>query len=78
VAQAPLAPPLSTDGRFLLPLALGAGLLIETAFPEFGIEPGPLNLPFEPTKSPVEALIVLNDHFQTDHTPFEVFARQAL
>jgi hypothetical protein len=68
--RAPLAPTLPPDGGLSLPLPLGAGLLIETALTELGIQTRPLNLPLEPAKSPVEALVVLDDNFQTDHAPF--------
>jgi hypothetical protein len=75
VAQTPLPPPLSTDGGFFLPLALGAGLLIETTLPELRVEAGALDLPLEPAKSPVEAFVILDNHFQTDHTPFDVSSK---
>jgi hypothetical protein len=72
VAQPTLPPPFPTDSGLFLPLALGAGLLIETTLPELRVEAGALDLPLEPAKSPVEAFVILNNHFQTDHTPFEV------
>ena len=70
VPQAPLAPPLPPNGGLPLPLPLGAGLLIEAALTQLGVEAGPLNLPLETAQSPVEALVVLDDDFQTDHAPF--------
>ena len=62
----------ATDGRFLLPLPLSAGLLVEAALPELGVEAGPLDFPLEPAESPVEAFIVLDDDFQADHAPLKV------
>jgi hypothetical protein len=72
----PLAPPFPPDGCFPLPLPLGTGLLIETPLPELRIEPGPLDLPLEPAQGPVEAFVVLDKNFQTNHTPFGVFQNE--
>jgi len=69
----PLSPPLPPDRSFPLPLPLGAGLLVEPALPELRVEPGPLDLPLEPAKCPVEAFVVLDENFQTDHAPFNGF-----
>ena len=69
----PLPPPLPSDRSFPLPLPLGAGLLIEPPLPKLGIEPGPLNFPLEPAEGPVEAFVVLDENFQTDHAPFNGF-----
>jgi hypothetical protein len=71
--RAALPSPLTPDGGLTLPLPLGAGLFIETAFPEFRVEAGPLHFPLEPAEGPIEALIVLDDDFQTDHAPFRRF-----
>ena len=68
--RASLPPSLPPDGRLSLPLPLSAGLLIEATLTEFRVEAGPLDFSFEPAKSPVEALVVLDDDFQTDHAPF--------
>jgi hypothetical protein len=57
---------------------LGAGLLVEAAFPELGIEPGPLHFPLEPTECPVEAFVVLDENFQTDHAPFSMIQNKLL
>jgi hypothetical protein len=68
-----LPPPFAPNSRLTLPLSLSAGLLIETPLPEFGVEAGPLNFSFEPTESPIEALVVLDDDFQANHAPFKRF-----
>lgn len=60
-----LPPPLPADGCFSLPLALRAWLLVEAALPQLGIESRPLNFAFEAAEGPLEALVLLNDDFQT-------------
>jgi hypothetical protein len=72
--RAPLSSSFPPDGRLFLSFSLSAGLLIEPSLPELGVEAGALDFSLEPTKSPVEAFIVLYDHFQTDHTPFRVLS----
>ena len=69
----PLPSPFPPDSGFTLPLPLGAGLLIEPAFPKLGIEPGSLHFSLEPAECPVEAFVVLDENFQTDHAPFSRF-----
>ncbi len=69
----PLPPSLPPNSRFLLPLPLGAGLLVEPPFPKLGIEPGSLDLSLEPAKCPVETFVILDEDFQTDHAPFSGF-----
>lgn len=64
-----LPAPLTTDGGFPLPLALGTGLLVVPALAQFGIETGALHLPLEAAQRAVETLVVLNDDFQDDHAP---------
>ncbi len=61
-----LPPALSTNGGFPLPLALGAGLLVEAALTQLGVESRPLDFSLEPAKGPFEALVLLNDDFQTE------------
>jgi hypothetical protein len=68
-ALPPLPPAFPPDGRFPLPFPLGAGLLVEPPLPKLGIKAGPLDFPLEPTESSFEAFVVLDDDFQTDHTP---------
>ena len=63
-ADSTLAPTLSANRRLALPLLLGAGLLVEAALPELGIESGTLHLALEPAQGAVETLVVLNDDFQ--------------
>ena len=70
---ASLAPTFPSDSGFPLPLSLGAGLLIEPALPKLGVEPGSLNFSLEPAECPVEAFVVLDENFQTDHAPFGRF-----
>ena len=70
VPQAPLPAPLPPDRRLALPLSLGTGLLVEATLPKLGVETGPLDLSLETAKGPIEALVVLDDNFQTDHAPF--------
>jgi len=72
---APLPSPLTADGGFSLPFPLCTGLFVETTFPELRVEPGPLYLPLEPAQCTVEAFVVLDENFQTDHAPFVVFKR---
>jgi len=60
----PLAPALPANRGFALSLLLGAGLLVEAALPELGVEPRSLNLPLELPESSLEALAVLHDDFQ--------------
>lgn len=64
-----LTPPLATDGCFTLPLALCGWLLVEPALPQFGVEPGALNLPLEAAQCAIEAFVVLNGNFHRYHTP---------
>lgn len=66
---AALTPALAADRRFALPLALGAGLLVEAALAELGVEPRPLDLALEAPQGPLEALVVLDGHFQGNHAP---------
>jgi hypothetical protein len=61
---------LPPNGRFPLSLPLSTGLLVEAPLPQLRIETGTLHLPLEPAKSPIEAFVVLDDNFQTDHAPF--------
>jgi len=72
-SQASLPPSFTPNGRLALPLPLSAGLFIKTTLPELGIEAGSLNFSFEPTECPIEALVVLDDDFQTNHAPFKRF-----
>ena len=65
----PLPAPLAADGSLPLPLALGAGLLVEPTLSELGVETGALNLTLEPPERALEALVVLDRHFQRGHTP---------
>lgn len=58
---------LATDRGLTLPLPLCAGLLIETALAELGIQAGTLNLTLEATQRPLETLVVLNLNVQTYH-----------
>ena len=69
----PLPPPLPSNGGFPLSLPLSARLLVEAALAELGIKAGPLNLPLETAEGPVEAFVVLDENFQTDHAPFMGF-----
>lgn len=70
----PTVPPaLTPNGGFLLPLPLGAGLLIEAPLPQLGIESGTLNLPLELPEGPLEVLPLLHDHFQSNHRPWDGF-----
>jgi hypothetical protein len=73
---APLPSPLSPNGSFPLPLPLSTGLLVEAPLPKLGIEAGPLDLSLETPQCPIEAFVVLNENFQTDHTPFIVKKNQ--
>jgi len=75
---APLAPPFSPNRSFPLTLPLGAGLLVEAPLPELGVEAGPLNLPLETAQRPIEAFVVLDENFQTDHAPFSVIKTSSL
>lgn len=68
--QAALPPPLPADGRLPLSLALGAGLFVKASLPKLGVKAGTLNFPLEASEGPIEALVVLDDDFQTDHAPF--------
>lgn len=53
-----------TDRCFPLPLALSARLFVEPAFPQFGIEAGPLHLSLEAAQGSLEAFVLLDDDFQ--------------
>ena len=48
----------------LQPLALRAGLLVEAALPQLGVESRPLDLALEAAQGPLEAFVLLNDDFQ--------------
>lgn len=66
-----LPTPLATDRRFLLPLPLGTGLLVEATLAQLGIETRALHLSLEAAQRAVETLIVLNDDFQDDYRPLD-------
>jgi len=68
--RASLAPTFPPDCGLALALPLGAGLFIEPTLPELGVQAGPLDFPLEPAEGPIEALVILDDDFQTDHAPF--------
>jgi len=59
---------------FALPLPLSAWFLVEPALAEFGVEPGPLDLPLEAAQGPIEAFILLNEDFQ-ERSPDHVRSR---
>lgn len=65
----PLTTALTADRSFPLPLALCAGLLVEPPLPQLGIETGALNFALEATKSPLQALVVLDHDLQKNSTP---------
>jgi len=71
--RTPLTPTFPPNRGFPLPLPLGTGLLIEPTLPKLGIEAGSLNFSLEPAECPVEAFVVLDENFQTDHAPFSGF-----
>jgi hypothetical protein len=60
---------LATDGRFALPLALGAGLFVEATFPKLRIQTRTLDLPLESAQGAIETLVISDDDFQDYHTP---------
>ena len=66
---ASLAPALAANRGFPLPLALRAGLLVKASLPELGVEAGALHLPLETPERTLEALVVLDDYFQSRLAP---------
>ena len=66
---APLTTTLPADCGLTLALPLGGRLLVKATLAKLRIETGPLYFPLESTKSPLEALIVLNRYFQKATTP---------
>jgi hypothetical protein len=64
-----LPPTLSPNGGFALSLSLGAGLLVKAALPELGIQAGALHFALELPQRTFEVFALLNDDFQTNHSP---------
>ncbi len=55
---------LTPDGRFPLPLTLGARLLVEPALTQLRVQSRALDLALESTQGAVEAFVLLDDYFQ--------------
>ena len=68
-STAPLTTTLPADCGLTLAFPLSGGLLVKATLAKLRIEAGPLHLPLESTKGPLEALIVLNRYFQEATTP---------
>jgi len=64
-----LASALTTNRGFTLPFTLGARLLIVPTLAQFGVKARTLHLTLEAPQCAVEALVILDDHFQDDHAP---------
>jgi len=58
---------LAANRGLLLPLPLGAGLLVEATLAELGVETGTPDLTLEAAQRTLEAFVFLNLDFQLDH-----------
>ena len=63
-ATATLAPTLPADCGLTLAFPLSGRFLVKATLAKLRIKTGPLYFPLESTKSPLEALVVLNRYFQ--------------